>query len=314
MKKLMMGVAVSALMSTSAMAETVGVSMALFDDNFLTVLRNGMVDYAETLDGVELQVEDAQNDVGKQLNQIQNFIASGVDAVIVNPVDTDATVAMTKAAADAGVPLVFVNREPVNVDDLPDNQAFVASDERESGTLEAQEICRLLKEKGKGEGAKIVVLMGELSNQAARMRTQDVHDVIATDECSFMEIVEEQTANWQRTEATDLMTNWLSAGLEFDAVVSNNDEMAIGAIQAMKAANISMEDMLVGGVDATQDALAAMAAGDLDVTVFQDAAGQGKGALDAALRLAKGEDVDQKVYIPFQLVTPDNMDQFSTKN
>ncbi|MAS13145.1 MAG: rhizopine-binding protein [Nitratireductor sp.] len=314
MKKLMMGVAVSALMSTSAMAETVGVSMALFDDNFLTVLRNGMVDYAETLDGVELQVEDAQNDVGKQLNQIQNFIASGVDAVIVNPVDTDATVAMTKAAADAGVPLVFVNREPVNVDDLPDNQAFVASDERESGTLEAQEICRLLKEKGKGEGAKIVVLMGELSNQAARMRTQDVHDVIATDECSFMEIVEEQTANWQRTEATDLMTNWLSAGLEFDAVVSNNDEMAIGAIQAMKAANISMEDMLVGGVDATQDALAAMAAGDLDVTVFQDAAGQGKGALDAALRLAKGEDVDQKVYIPFQLVTPDNMDQFTTKN
>ncbi len=314
MKKLMMGVAVSALMSTSAMAETVGVSMALFDDNFLTVLRNGMVDYAETLDGVELQVEDAQNDVGKQLNQIQNFIASGVDAVIVNPVDTDATVAMTKAAADAGVPLVFVNREPVNVDDLPDNQAFVASDERESGTLETQEICRLLKEKGKGDGAKIVVMMGELSNQAARMRTQDVHDVIATDDCSFMEIVEEQTANWQRTEATDLMTNWLSAGLEFDALVSNNDEMAIGAIQAMKAANISMEDMLVGGVDATQDALAAMAAGDLDVTVFQDAAGQGKGALDAALRLAKGEDVDQKVYIPFQLVTPDNMDQFTTKN
>lgn len=149
MKKLMMGVAVSALMSTSAMAETVGVSMALFDDNFLTVLRNGMVDYADTLDGVELQVEDAQNDVGKQLNQIQNFIASGVDAVIVNPVDTDATVAMTKAAADAGVPLVFVNREPVNVDDLPDNQAFVASDERESGTLETQEICRLLKERAR---------------------------------------------------------------------------------------------------------------------------------------------------------------------
>ncbi|WP_295805795.1 sugar ABC transporter substrate-binding protein [uncultured Nitratireductor sp.] len=314
MKKLMMGVAVSALMTTSAMAETVGVSMALFDDNFLTVLRNGMVEYADTLDDVELQVEDAQNDVGKQLNQIQNFIASGVDAVIVNPVDTDATVAMTKAAADAGVPLVFVNREPVNVDDLPDNQAFVASDERESGTLETQEICRLLKEQGKGEGAKIVVMMGELSNQAARMRTQDVHDVIATDECSFMEIVEEQTANWQRTEATDLMTNWLSAGLEFDALVSNNDEMAIGAIQAMKAANISMDEMLVGGVDATQDALAAMAAGDLDVTVFQDAAGQGKGALDAALKLAKGEDVDQKVYIPFQLVTPDNMDQFTTKN
>lgn len=315
MKKLLLGAAVSALMTTSAMAETIGVTMALFDDNFLTVLRNGMQDYAEELDGVEVQVEDAQNDVGKQLNQIQNFIASGVDAIIVNPVDTDATVAMTKAAADAGVPLVYVNREPVNVDDLPDNQAFVASDERESGTLETQEICRLLKEQGKGDGAKIVVMMGELSNQAARMRTQDVHDVIAADECSFMEIVEEQTANWQRTEAADLMTNWLSAGVQFDAVVSNNDEMAIGAIQSMKAAGISMDDMLVGGVDATQDALAAMKAGDLDVTVFQDAAGQGKGAVDTALKLAGGETIeDQKVYIPFQLVTPENMDKFMSMN
>jgi inositol transport system substrate-binding protein len=90
--------------------------------------------------------------------------------------------------------------------------------------------------------------------------------------------------------------------------------MAIGAIQALKAANVSMEEMLVGGVDATQDALAAMQAGDLDVTVFQDAAGQGKGSVDTALKLAKGEAVDQKVYIPFQLVTPANMAEFMAKN
>ena len=110
------------------------------------------------------------------------------------------------------------------------------------------------------------------------------------------------------------MTNWLSSGDSFDAVFSNNDEMAIGAIQAMKAAGISMEDVIVTGVDATQDALVAMQSGDLDVTVFQDAAGQGSGALDAALRLARGEDVDQKVYIPFQLVTPANIDNFMSKN
>lgn len=313
MKKLLLGAAVSALMTTSALAENIGVSMALFDDNFLTVLRNGMIDYAKTLDNVNLQVEDAQNDVGKQLNQIQNFVASGVDAIIVNPVDTDATEAMSAAAAKAGIPLVYVNREPVNVDSLPDKQAFVASDERESGTLETKEICRLLKGKGKTE-ANIVVMMGELSNQAARQRTQDIHDVIATPECSFMKIVEEQTANWQRTQAADLMTNWLSAGLKFDALVSNNDEMAIGAIQSMKAAGLSMEEILVGGVDATQDALAAMKAGDLDVTVFQDAAGQGKGAVDTALKLARGEQVEKKVYIPFQLVTPENMEQFMAKN
>lgn len=313
MKGLLLGAAFSAAMSTSAMAENIGVSMALFDDNFLTVLRNGMIDYAKTLDGVSLQVEDAQNDVAKQQSQIQNFIAAGVDAIIVNPVDTDATAAMSKIAAEANIPLVYVNREPVNVNELPEKQAFVASDERESGTLETKEICRILKEAGKTE-ANIVVMMGELSNQAARQRTQDVHDVIATPDCSFMKIVEEQTANWQRTQGADLMSNWLSAGLKFDAVVSNNDEMAIGAIQAMKAAGVDMKTMIVGGVDATQDALAAMAAGDLDVTVFQNAAGQGKGSVDAALKLAKGEKVDAKVYIPFELVTPANLDKYQSKN
>lgn len=314
MKKVLISTALVTMMASAASAENIGVSMALFDDNFLTVLRNGMSDYAASQDGVSLQIEDAQNDVGKQLNQIQNFIASGVDAIIVNPVDTDATVAMSDAAAAAGIPLVYVNRQPVNVDTLPAKQAFVASNEVESGTLETQEVCRLLKDQGKGEGAKIVVMMGELSNQAARQRTQDIHDVIATDECKFISIVEEQTANWSRTQGADLMTNWLSAGLEFDAVVANNDEMAIGAIQALKAAGKDMGTMIVGGVDATQDALAAMAAGDLDVTVFQNAAGQGGGAVDAALKLARGEAVETKVYIPFELVTPANLADYQAKN
>lgn len=309
MKKYILGAALSVLMGTIAHAETIGVSMALFDDNFLTVLRNGMSDYAKTLDGVTLQIEDAQNDVAKQQSQIQNFIAAGVDAIIVNPVDTDATAAMSKIAADAGVALVYVNREPVNVNELPDKQAFVASNEADSGTLEAKEVCRLL-----GGQGKAVLMMGELSNQAARMRTQDVHDVVATDECKGIEIVEEQTANWSRTQGADLVTNWLSAGLEFNAVIANNDEMAVGAIQALKAAGKDMKDYVVAGVDATQDALAAMEAGDLDATVFQNAAGQGKGSVDAALKLAKGEAVEKKVYIPFELVTPENLKDYQAKN
>ena len=313
MKKTLVLAGFAALMSTSAMAETVGVSMALFDDNFLTVLRNGITDYAETLDGIEVQAEDAGNDVGKQLDQINNFIAAGVDAIIVNPVDTSATEAMSQAAEAAGIPLVYVNRQPINLDTLPDNQAFVGSNEVDSGTLETQEVCRLLTDKGVTE-AKIIVLQGELSNQAAVQRTQDVHDVIATEECSFMTIVEEQTGNWSRQQGADLMSNWLSAGVEFDAVVANNDEMAIGAIQAMKSAGMDMADMIVGGVDATQDALAAMQAGDLDVTVFQNAAGQGKGALDAALALARGEAVESAVWVPFELVTPENIDQYLTQN
>ena len=314
MRNLLLSAAMIAGVAGGASAETVGVSMALFDDNFLTVLRNGIQKDAEAMDGVDVQIEDAQNDVAKQLDQINNFIASGVDAIIVNPVDTSATQAITDAASAAGVPLVFVNRQPVNVDALPDNQAFVASDEAESGTLETVQVCELLAAAGKTE-ANVYVLMGELSNQAAVQRTKDIHDVIDGGKCKVkLNIIDEQTANWQRDEAQDLMTNWLSSGTPFDAVISNNDEMAIGAIQAMKASGTKMEDVIVAGVDATQDALLAMAAGELDVTVFQDAAGQGGGALDAALKLAKGETVEQKVMVPFQLVTPENMADFAKSN
>ena len=313
-KKTLVAAGLASLISTSVMAENIGVTMALFDDNFLTVLRNGIQKMADEMDGVNVQIEDAQNDVAKQLDQINNFAASGVDAIIVNPVDTSATQAMTNAASAAGVPLVYVNREPINVDTLPDNQAFVASNEIESGTLAAFEGCKMLRAKGKTTSARIYILVGELSNQAAVQRTKDFHDVIGMDMCKFITIIDEQTANWSRDQARDLMTNWLSAGEPFDAVFANNDEMAIGAIQAMKAAGVSMEEVIVTGVDATQDALVAMSTGDLDVTVFQDAAGQGSGSLNAALDLARGKKVDQKVYIPFKLVIPSNIKDYLKRN
>ena len=315
MKKYVMvaAVAMTAIMSSSAMAAKIGVSMAKFDDNFLTVLRNGMIAQAKGMNGVELQVEDAGNDVAKQLDQIKNFIASGVDAIIVNPVDTSATQAMTDAAAAGKKPLVYVNRQPINVDTLPANQAFVASNEADSGTLETKEVCRTFKAAGKKE-ANVYVIMGELSNQAAVQRTKDIEEVIATPDCNFIKIIDKQTSNWNRDEAQNLMTNWLSTGKKFDGVIANNDESAIGAIQALKAAKVDLKSVIVGGVDATQDALASMKGGDLSVTVFQDAAGQGAGALDAALKLAKGEKVDRKVYVPFKLVTPANMNDFIKKN
>ena len=314
LKKTIVVAGLTSLISTSVMAENIGVTMALFDDNFLTVLRNGIQKMADEMNGVNVQIEDAQNDVAKQLDQINNFAASGVDAIIVNPVDTSATQAMTNAAAAAGVPLVYVNREPINVDTLPDNQAFVASNEIESGTLAAFEGCKMLRAKGKTTSARIYILVGELSNQAAVQRTKDFHDVIGMDMCKFITIIDEQTANWSRDQARDLMTNWLSAGEPFDAVFANNDEMAIGAIQAMKASGVSMEEVSVTGVDATQDALVAMSGGDLDVTVFQDAAGQGSGSLNAALDLARGKKVDQKVYIPFKLVIPSNIKDYLKRN
>lgn len=307
MRMIMLGAAFAALMSTSAYAGDIGVSMAN-SDTFLTVLRNGIEAYAQEK-GQPVTVEIAEDDISKQISQVENFIAAKVDAIIVNAVDTSATPKITKLAADAGIPLVYVNRQPTDVDQLGAKAAFVASNEVDSGTLETREVCRLLG--GKGD---ILVMVGDLANQAAVQRTADIHDVIATPECAGMKILDEQTAVWDPVKAQDLMTNWISAGHKPAAVIANNDNMAIGAIQAMKAAGWDMKDVVVAGIDATQEALAAMKAGDLDVTVFQDAAGQGKGALDAAMALAAGGKVEQKVYIPFQLVTPANMEDYMSRN
>ena len=313
MKKTLLAAGLVSLMSTTAMAEGIGVSMAVFDDNFLTVLRSGIQAQADSA-GLSVQIEDAQNDVAKQLDQINNFIASGVTAIIVNPVDTSATQAMSDAAAAAGVPLVYVNRQPINVDTLPDNQAFVASNESESSRQGFIEQCNQWKAAGKEE-VSVYVMQGELSNQAAVQRTQNYTDVVNEGLCAVkVNVIDQQTANWSRDQAQSLMTNWLSTGTAFDGVLANNDEMALGAIQAMKAAGIDMASVIVSGVDATQDALASMQAGELDITVFQNAAAQGGGALDAAVKLAAGEAVEQKVYIPFELVTPANIDGYLSKN
>ena len=313
MKKTLVVAGFAALMSTTAMADGIGVSMAAFDDNFLTVLRNGLQAQADAA-GLSVQIEDAQNDVAKQLDQINNFIASGVDAIIVNAVDTSATQAMTDAAAAAGVPLVYVNRQPINVDTLPEGQAFVASNEVDSSSQGFIEQCAQWAAAGKSE-VSVYVMQGELSNQAAVQRTQNYYDVMEAGKCAVtVNIIDQQTANWSREQAQNLMTNWLSTGAAFDGVLANNDEMALGAIQAIKAAGISMDDVIVSGVDATQDALASMQAGELDITVFQNAAAQGGGALDAAVKLAAGEAVETKVYIPFELVTPANIDNYLSKN
>ncbi|MDW9638343.1 sugar ABC transporter substrate-binding protein [Sinorhizobium meliloti] len=307
--KHLLSAAALALITGSAHAENVGITIARSDSAFLTILRNGMQDQAAKLDCVTVQVEDAQNDASRQLDQVQNFVSSGVDAIIVVAVDGDSTPALTKMATDAGIPIVYANHPPADVDELPETAAFVGSNEIDSGTLETKEVCRLLG----GKGAAYV-LMGPLNNHSSLTRTKDIHDVIATDECKGMSVIEEQSANWDRLEAANIMTNWLSTGREFDAVIANNDEMAIGAIQAMKAAGVDMSKVVVGGIDATPDGLAAMAAGDLDVTVFQNAIAQGAAAMDAAVALSRDQKTERQIWVPFELVTPENMKDYATAN
>lgn len=307
MKKILLGSALCAIaLSRPVWADTqIGVSMTSFDNPFLTLVLNGIREEAAREDGVTLSVEDAQLDVARQLNQVQNFIANGVDAIIVNAVDGDSTAAITAAATNSGVPLIYVNHPPMELDGpngMPDGTAYVGSDETDAGTLQAKAVCDLLKDR---ENPKAVILMGPLENHAALVRTKMVEQNFATDDCK-VEITEKQVANWNRVQGQDLTSSWLTAGLDFDAIVANNDEMAIGAAQALRTGG-GKGDIVIAGIDATADGMAAMEAGQMDVTVYQNAAGQGAGAVKAAVAAAKGEPIEKEIWIPFEPVTKDNM-------
>lgn len=310
MKKILFALAATLplVAPSAACAQKIGVAMAAFDDNFLTVVRDAMSEHAAGMKGVTLRFEDAQSDVKMQIKQVQEFIDQKVDAIIVSAVDTSTTPQITKLTIAAGIPLVYVNRMPSDKK-LPPRVVYVGSNEVDSGTLQMKEVCRLLGGKG-----KILLIAGPQSQQAARQRTQDVKDVIAKPPCSGIKIVDTGLAEWERTKSFDLVSRRLAAGLKFDAIVANNDEMALGAIQALRAAKMMSKSTIVAGVDATQDALASMTSGDLKVTVFQNGAAQGVGSVDTALTLARGQKVASWVWIPFELVTPANAAQYVKKN
>ncbi|KJH86632.1 MULTISPECIES: sugar ABC transporter substrate-binding protein [Pseudomonas] len=290
--------------SGAALADLkIGVSMSQFDDTWLTYLRESMDKKAKSLpDGVTLQFEDARSDVVKQLSQVESFISQKVDALIVNPVDTAATQRITKAAVAAGIPLVYVNRRP---DDpkLPQGVVTVASDDLEAGRMQMQFLAD--KMGGKGD---IVILLGDLANNSTTNRTKGVKEVLA--KYPDIKIEQEQTGTWSRDKGMTLVNDWLTQGRDFNAVVSNNDEMAIGAAMALKQAGTKKGSVLIAGVDGTPDGLNAIKKGEMAVSVFQDAKGQADGSIDTAVKMVKKQPVEQTVWVPYRLITPENVDQF----
>ena len=294
------------LMLTSGVALAdlkIGVSMSQFDDTWLTYLRESMDSKAKSLpDGVTLQFEDARSDVVKQLSQVESFISQKVDAIIVNPVDTAATQRITKAAVAAGIPLVYVNRRPDDLK-LPAGVVTVASDDLEAGRMQMQ----YLADKMAGKG-NIVILLGDLANNSTTNRTKGVKEVLA--KYPDIKIEQEQTGIWSRDKGMTLVNDWLTQGREFNAVVSNNDEMAIGAAMALKGAGKEKGSVLIAGVDGTPDGLNAVKKGEMAVSVFQDAKGQADGSIDTAVKMVKKQPVEQAVWVPYRLITPENVDQF----
>ena len=285
-------------------AYRIGVSIARVDDNFMTYVRTGLEAAAKHQD-VQIQFEDAQGDVVRQLNQVEGFLNQKVDAVIVLPVDTAATANMTRAAVAAKTPLVYVNRHP-DEPTLPEGVVTVASNDIEAGQLQMRYLAQKLGGKG-----NVAIIMGDLAQNATHARTEGVKQVLK--DFPGIKIVEQQSAEWQRSKGMDLTSNWLLAGTAFNAIVANNDEMAIGAAMALQQAGKAKGEIAIVGIDGLPDGLAAIKRGLLAGSVFQDPKAQAAQAVQAAVRMIKGEQVDAQVWVPFELITPEQVGVFEQR-
>ncbi|MCB1656420.1 MAG: sugar ABC transporter substrate-binding protein, partial [Pseudomonadales bacterium] len=264
-------------------------------------IRSGLQDAARR-ENIQIQFVDAQGDVVRQLNQVQDFLSQQVDAVIVLPADTGGTARMTRAAVEAKIPLVYVNRHP-DTRELPAGVVTVASNDIEAGQLQ----MRFLAEKLGGKG-NVVIIKGDLAQNATHDRTEGVKQVLK--DYPGIRIVEEQSGEWTRNKGMDLTSNWLLAGIPFDAIIANNDEMAIGAAMALQQAGKTKGEIPVVGIDGLPDGLAAIKRGQLAASVFQDPKAQSSKAVDVALKLIKGEPVEPEIWVPFKLITPDQVALF----
>lgn len=281
----------------------IGYSCNNFNDTFQTYIVDAAKAYVEENSDITIDVQDAQEDVIKQQDQINAFIEQGVDALVVVPVDTSAMGAITKSAQDAGIPLVYVNRNPFGEAEVPEDVYYVGSQEIIAGELQMEFVGEKLGGKG-----NIAILMGILSNEGAVKRTEGVESIISS-KFPNIKILASETGNWQRDQGLTITENWLTAyGNDLNAIVANNDEMALGALKA--AQNAGRDDIIVVGVDAIPDALSSVEEGGMAGTVLQDAVGQGKGALEAAHKALKGEQIESITWVPFKLVTIDNLAEF----
>ncbi|RJW43154.1 sugar ABC transporter substrate-binding protein [Clostridiales bacterium TF09-2AC] len=289
----------SAPADTEAAAEelVIGCTLQNLSEEFMTMLQGAMELQLKNYDNVKLIINDAESQSDKQASQLDSFVAQGVDAVIISPVDADALASAVKTVVDAGIPVITCSADVTG----DQGQVWVGSSNENGGEIEMKYVAEKLGGKG-----KIAVLRGPLGAFAEQGRFAGYETVLK--DYPDIEIVFDQTGNWQREEAMALIENLLTAGTELDAIVCQNDGMALGALEAVKAAG-KKDQITITGIDAIVDALDSIKAGELDATCFQDGIGQGTNALDMAVKAARGETVE-RMDIPFELVTKDNVDGY----
>ncbi|MCT4594230.1 MAG: galactose/glucose ABC transporter substrate-binding protein MglB [Anaeromicrobium sp.] len=306
-----------------ASAPKIGVTIYKFDDNFMSFVRRSIEKSAG--DQADLILNDSQNDQAKQNEQVEMMISKGVKSLAINLVDPQAAATIISKAKEAELPVVFFNKEPSPEDMASYDKAwYVGTTSSESGVIQGELIVDSWKANPawdkNGDGKiQYVLLKGEPGHPDAEARTKYAVETIVEKGIEVEEL-ELQTGMWDSVKGKELMDAWIAKhGDKIEFVIANNDAMALGAVNSLKAEGYFEGDkfMPVVGVDAIPDALTQIEAGTLVGSVLNDAANQGKATVDLAINVANGKDVlegtewkldDKKaVRVPYLAITKENI-------
>ena len=257
-------------------------------------MKDGLENYAADKK-VSLKLSDAQDDAARQANDVQNFISQNVDAILINPVDSDAIVPVIKEANNANIPVILLDRGSNGGEVL----TTVASDNVEAGKMAAEFIVKEL-----GENAKVFELSGVPGASATVDRGKGFNDIAK----EKLTILSSQSANFDRAQALNTTQNMIQANKDVQVIFAQNDEMALGASQAVKSAGL--KNVLIVGIDGQPDAHQAIKNGDITATIAQQPAKMGEIAIQAAIDHYQGKTIEKETVSPIYLITKDNADEY----
>lgn len=263
----------------------IGLSVSTLNNPFFVTLSDGAEAKADEL-GATVTVVDAQDNASKQASDVEDLIQQGVDLIIINPVDSQAVVSSVESANAANIPVVTVDRSSEGGEVV----AHIASDNVAGGELAGEYLLELA-----GEGAAVVELEGIAGSSAARDRGQGFNNVADGN----LDVVAKQTANFNRAEGLTVMENILQSNPDIKGVFAHNDEMALGALEAIEAAG---KDIIVIGFDATDDAVKSVENGKLAGTIAQKPEQIGEKAMEAAIKALNGEEVEASIPVDLELI------------
>lgn len=320
MKKLLALVLVAVMMlglvavaSAEQKSLKIGVCIYKFDDNFMTLYRTELESYLKGL-GHEVIIVDGKNDQAEQTNQINSFIADKVDVLIVNLVQSSAAATVIDLVKAAGIPTVFINREPTAEDmQLWDKIAYVGADARQSGTFQG-EIVAAMENKGDFNGngkVDYVMIIGDPENVDAQYRTEFSIKALKDAGLEVNELFA-QRGDWAQEKGQELAATALSQfGKDIDVIFCNNDAMALGAVQSIEAAGrVVGKDIALLGVDALAECVQLVMEGKMTGTVLNDHVGQSHTAADVAIKAAAGETLEKNYTVDYVKVTAENAKDF----